>query len=51
MGKRNIEKHIRFTKEEYDVVCRRSDDLKMRPKVYPHNCCARQCESFFAERA
>ncbi len=34
MGKRNIEKHIRFTKEEYDVVCRRSDELKMCPGKY-----------------
>lgn len=34
MGKRNIEKHIRFTKEEYDVVCKRSAELGLRVGTY-----------------
>ena len=27
MSKRNIEKHIRFTKEEYELVCKRSEKM------------------------
>lgn len=34
MGRRNIEKHIRFTKEEYDIVCRRSAELGLRTGTY-----------------
>ncbi len=34
MGKRNIEKHIRFTKEEYDIVCERSAELGLRAGTY-----------------
>lgn len=34
MGRRNIEKHIRFTKEEYDVVCRRSAEMGLRTGTY-----------------
>lgn len=34
MGKRDIEKHIRFKKEEYDVVCRRSAELGLRAGTY-----------------
>lgn len=34
MGKRNIEKHIRFTNEEYELVCKRSNKLRMRAGTY-----------------
>ena len=34
MGKREIEKHIRFTKEEYDVIRKRSAKLCMREGTY-----------------
>ena len=34
MCKRNIEKHIRFTSEEYDIVCKRSAELGLRAGTY-----------------
>ncbi len=34
MGRRNIEKHIRFTSEEYEVVCNRSAKLGLRAGTY-----------------
>ncbi|MBD5443925.1 MAG: MobC family plasmid mobilization relaxosome protein [Lachnospiraceae bacterium] len=34
MSRRDIEKHIRFTKEEYDIVCKRSAELGLRAGTY-----------------
>lgn len=34
MGKREFEKHIRFTKEEYDIVRKRSAELCLREGTY-----------------
>lgn len=34
MGRRDIEKHIRFTSEEYDIVCKRSAKLGLRSGTY-----------------
>lgn len=34
MSKRNIEKHIRFTKEEYEIVCKRSEAMGMSAGRY-----------------
>lgn len=32
--KRTIEKHIKFNEEEYDIVCKRSEILGLRPGTY-----------------
>ena len=34
MGKRDIEKHIKFNKDEYEAVCRRAAKLGMRTGTY-----------------
>lgn len=34
MGKRNIEKHIRFTSEEYEIICKRSAKMNLRTGTY-----------------
>lgn len=34
MSRRTIEKHIKFNKEEYDVVCSRAEKLNMRVGKY-----------------
>lgn len=34
MGRRNIEKHIRFTEDEYNIISRRSAELGMRTGTY-----------------
>ena len=34
MGRRNIEKHIRFTEDEYNIISRRSAELGMRAGTY-----------------
>lgn len=34
MSKRNIEKHIKFNQDEYDIVTRKSEKLGMRAGAY-----------------
>lgn len=34
MGKRNIEKNIRFTSEEYEIICKRSAKMNLRTGTY-----------------
>ncbi|MCM1524158.1 MAG: MobC family plasmid mobilization relaxosome protein [Ruminococcus sp.] len=34
MGRRNIRKEIKFNKDEYDIICRRSAELGVRAGTY-----------------
>lgn len=34
MSKRNIEKHIRLTKEEYEIICKRSEKMRVSAGRY-----------------